>query len=328
MNKCAVTGATGFIGAYLCKALIAKGFFVNAIDNNIRGNKNRLNGISNRLKFFTSDVRDKNQLTKAFKDCKTVFHLAAVNGTENFYNRPDLVLDVGIKGTFSVTEAAIESGIEHLIVASSAEVYQTPKIIPTPEDIELFLPDSINPRYSYGGSKIASELIAMNFGKNHFKSVQIFRPHNVYGPDMGWKHVIPQLINRIQSEIKKAKSKSIQIEIKGNGEESRSFCYIDDIVSGILTMFKFGSTREIYNIGNNYEIKIKDLVKLIAKEMSTEIFLKKSPAMEGSVVRRCPNIEKLKKLGYNPKISLEEGLKKTISWYLQYSKPEKNNELF
>ena len=327
MNKFAVTGASGFVGAYLCRALLAEGFFVNAIDNNLRGNKNRLRGASDKLKFYTVDVRDKNCLLDALKGCTTIFHLAAVNGTENFYNKPDLVLDVGIKGMFAVAEAAIETGVENLVVASSAEVYQTPKIIPTPEDIELFLPNSTNPRYSYGGSKIVSELIAMNFGRKHFKKVQIFRPHNVYGPDMGWKHVIPQFIVRIQAEIERTNDHSIELEIKGNGEESRSFCYVDDIVTGILTMAKFGSHREIYNIGNNHEIKIKELVRLIAKHMGVEIIIKNLESMEGSTRRRCPNIEKNQKLGYAPKIDLNIGLKKTINWYLENSKQKINNDL-
>ena len=327
MNMIAVTGASGFVGAYLCRALIAQGFFVNAIDNNLRGDMNRLQGIDHKLKIYSSDVRDKDSLLDAFKGCKTIFHLAAVNGTENFYNRPDLVLDVGIKGMFAVAEAAIETGVKNLIVASSAEVYQTPKVIPTPEDIELVLPNSSNPRYSYGGSKIASELIAMNFGKKHFEKVQIFRPHNVYGPDMGWKHAIPQFIVRIQTEIERKNSHTIQLDIKGDGEETRSFCYIDDIINGILTMNKFGSNREIYNIGNNQEIKIKELVGLIARHMGVKISLNNLKAMEGSTLRRCPNIKKIQSLGYTPKTTLDIGLKNTIEWYLKNSRSKTDNNL-
>ncbi len=327
MNKVAVTGASGFIGAYLCRALVSQNFFVNGIDNNLRGEAERLSGISNNFKLFSADVRDKVSLFDAFKGCKTVFHLAAVNGTENFYNKPDLVLDVGIKGMFAVAETAIEAGIENLIVASSAEVYQTPKIIPTSEEVELCLPNSTNPRYSYGCSKIASELIAMNIGKDHFKKIQIFRPHNVYGPDMGWKHVIPQFIERIQKEIERLNSRTIQLEIRGDGEDSRSFCYIDDIVSGILRMTEYGSDREIYNIGNDNEIKIKELVQLIANHMDVKIIIKNLPAMEGSTKRRCPNINKIRGLGYNPKVSLSNGLKNTIDWYTSKSVSKKNNDL-
>ena len=327
MNMIAVTGASGFVGAYLCRELVAQGFYVNAIDNNLRGKVDRLQSNNKKLKFYSNDVRDKNSLLKAFQGCKTVFHLAAVNGTENFYNKPDLVLDIGIKGMFSVAEAAIETGVKNLVVASSAEVYQTPKVIPTPEDIELFLPNSTNPRYSYGASKIASELIAMNFGKDHFEKVQVFRPHNVYGPDMGWKHVIPQFIIKIKNEIEKKNSNTIQLDIKGNGEETRSFCYIDDIVNGILIINKFGSNREIYNIGNNQEIKIRDLAKLIANQMGVKITFNNLDAMKGSVLRRCPDIKKIQKIGYTPKTELDIGLKNTISWYLKNSKSKIDNDL-
>jgi len=92
-------------------------------------------------------------------------------------------------------------------------------------------------------------------------------------------------------------------------------------------MAKFGSHREIYNIGNNHEIKIKELVRLIAKHMGVEIIIKNLESMEGSTRRRCPNIEKIQKLGYAPKINLNIGLKKTISWYLENSKQKINNDL-
>src|SRR3546814_9308729 len=106
------------------------------------------------------DVRDKDGLVSLLKGVDAVFHLAAVNGTENFYNRPELVLDVGVRGALAVCEACVAAGVSDLVVASSAEVYQTPAVVPTPEDIPMIIPDSLNPRYSYGGSKLISELIA------------------------------------------------------------------------------------------------------------------------------------------------------------------------
>ena len=93
----------------------------------------------------------------------------------------------------------------------------------------MILPDFRNPRYSYGGSKIVSELIAFNYAQNHFRKMQVFRPHNVYGPDMGWKHVVPQLIGK---SLEAVRTGSNTITIQGDGRETRAFCFIDDIVMG------------------------------------------------------------------------------------------------
>ena len=329
MNKRAiVTGGGGFIGSYLVKKLIDKGYNVGVVDNLIRGSHSRLESISKKIELFNADVRDKDALVKVFKNVDVVFHLAAVNGTENFYNHPELVLDVGIRGALAVVEACQEMGVYDLVVASSAEVYQTPSILPTPEEIPLLLPNSINPRYSYGGSKIASELIAFNYGQKHFRKMQVFRPHNVYGPDMGWKHVIPQFLVKAMEAINKYEGdKMIPFEIKGDGSETRAFCYIDDIVDGIITMYEKGSHREIYHIGNDSEISIKDLATKVAESLNIKFDITFTDSMKGGTPRRCPNIEKMKKLGYFPKVHLEEGIQKTAKWYMQNISNESGNSL-
>src|SRR5262249_27716639 len=147
---------------------------------------------------------------------------AAINGTENFYKQPELVLDVGIRGCLAVVGACRRAGVAKLAVASSAEVYQTPGVVPTPEATPLMLPDSLNPRYSYGGAKIASELIAFNYGQQFFEKVQVFRPHNVYGPDMGWKHVVPQFIERAL-ELRGKYGDTAPFEMQGRGTDTRGF---------------------------------------------------------------------------------------------------------
>ena len=105
---------------------------------------------------------------------------------QSFYTKPELVLDIGIKGIVNVIEASISKGIKDFVLASSSEVYQTPPVVPTSENVPLVVPDPLNPRYSYGGGKIISELMAINYGRKYFDRTVIFRPHNVYGPDMGW----------------------------------------------------------------------------------------------------------------------------------------------
>jgi nucleoside-diphosphate-sugar epimerase len=137
----------------------------------------------------------------------------------------------------------------------------------------------------------------------------IFRPHNVYGRDMGNEHVIPEFINKISSKD----SKEIRLNIKGSGQEIRSFIYIDDFIRAFDSIFKKGKHMEIYNIGTQKKIKIIDLAKLIGKKLQKKISFKKTSSFRGSTNIRCPNILKIKKLGFKPKVSLEEGLDRIIS---------------
>ena len=189
-NKYLVTGGSGFIGAYLVKRLLKEGHSVVVLDNLLRGRAARLESVMQDIEFITADIRDEDKVVEICKDVDCIYHLAAINGTENFYTQSELVLDVGIRGMLSIIKACQKNPVSQLIVASSAEVYQTPLNIPTDENAILMVPNSLEPRYSYGGSKICSELIAFNYKTD--AKVQIFRPHNIYGADMGWKHVIPQ----------------------------------------------------------------------------------------------------------------------------------------
>lgn len=322
MARVAVTGAGGFIGAYLVRRLAADGHQVLAIDNFIRGRPSRLNGLEDAAETVKLDVRDKDGLADRLRGVDAVFHLAAVNGTENFYKRPKLVLDVGVRGALAVSEACIEAGVADLVVASSAEVYQTPAVVPTPETIEMVIPNSLNPRYSYGGSKLISELIAFNYCRDRLSKVQVFRPHNVYGPDMGWKHVIPQLIGKLQ-----ATGGGGALAIQGDGSETRAFCYVDDVVDGIIRMWRDGETMNVYHIGSMEEVAIRDLALLIAEAMDLDVKLVPTPAAEGGTPRRCPDIAKLRALGYEPAISLREGVERTVGWYLDNPQPADVNAL-
>jgi len=323
-KKICITGGGGFIGAHLVKKLVNMGHRVVVLDSLVRGSNSRLSEVVNEIEIQNIDIRDESKVIQYTKGCDLIIHLAAVNGTENFYNHPELVLDVGIRSMLSIVNACRKNNIYDLIVASSAEVYQTPSKIPTDESIALYLPDSINPRYSYGGSKIASELIAFNYGIEHFNKLQIFRPHNVYGPDMGWKHVIPQFIERA---IKVSNSSNNDFPIQGTGVETRAFCYVDDIIDGIIKMYEKGSHREIYHIGNDDEISIKTLIEMIGEELKVDLNIVTSPIQEGGTLRRCPNINKMKEIGYQPKYPLTKGLKITTDWYLQNIDSKPKNHL-
>jgi len=313
-KRVVVTGGSGFIGAYLVRRLLHSGWNVTVLDNLIRGDQSRLTPVMHDIRLLNVDIRDQEAVTDAIKNHDVVMHLAAINGTENFYQHPELVLDVGIRGALSVVNACRAANVPDLVLASSAEVYQTPGVIPTPEDVPLMLPDSLNPRYSYGGSKIISEIIAFNYAQDHFRRVQVFRPHNVYGPNMGTKHVIPQFIIRAAS----ASNQSSEVQpfpIQGDGQETRAFCYVDDAVTGILTMYEHGQHREIYHIGNDQEITIRSLANQIGEAMGLQLQVQPSRAAEGATIRRCPDITKMRALGYAPAVDLTAGVKRTVAWY-------------
>jgi nucleoside-diphosphate-sugar epimerase len=326
-KRIVVTGGAGFIGAYLVKRLVADGWDVAVVDTMVRGDAGRLTDVASDVELFTCDVRDEDGLVRAFKGAEVVMHLAAVNGTENFYTRPQLVLEVGVLGALAVTNAAREVGVADLVVASTAEVYQTPAEIPTPETIPLMLPDSLNPRYSYGGSKIISELIAFNYGRDHYRKVQVFRPHNIYGPDMGWKHVEPQFIMRALAARDAHPDGLAPFDIQGDGSETRSFCYVDDCIDGILTMYEKGGHREIYHIGSDVELTIRDLAGHIGKIVGVDLDIRPGEAPEGGTRRRCPDISKMRALGWSPTVSLDDGLERTVAWYREHRDDVPANEL-
>jgi len=171
-------------------------------DNNSRGNSRRLAEFARDIEIVEGDIRDLDALMRAADGIDEMHHLAFVNGTTYFYEVPELVLDVGVRGMTNVIEACRRRNICTLIVASSSEVYQSAAKIPTDETAPLVIPDALNPRYSYAAGKLISEIMTINFGRKFFDRVLIFRPHNVYGPDMGFEHVIPEFAVRLQSLAK------------------------------------------------------------------------------------------------------------------------------
>ena len=309
MKKILVTGGTGFIGSAIARNLVHDGFGVRILDNDSRGNVENLNDLKNDVEFYNGDIRDFDLVKKAMKGVDTVCHLAYVNGTKNFYTRPYEILEIGIKGMFNILEASKINDIQNIVLASTSEVYQQSEVIPTPEEVVLKIPNVKNPRYSYGGGKITSELLLINFCRQNLISYQIFRPHNIYGPNMGNDHVIPELINKILD------SKNSEITIQGTGNETRSFCFIDDFIQSFRLILTKGQKNEIYNIGSEEEISIKRLINVICAEVGTEVTLNFSELTEGSTIRRCPDLTKIKALGYTQNFDINLGIQKTLKWH-------------
>ncbi len=298
-----VTGGTGFIGAGICKMLILLGHKVTIFDDNSRGKISRILKIEKKVKFIKGDIRNKKKVFNSLKNIDAVIHLAYINGTKFFYEKPEMILDVAVKGLINILDGCIKYKIKELYLASSSEVYQTPIKIPTDENEPLKIPNIYNPRYSYGGGKILTELMGINYGRKFFKKLIIFRPHNVYGPDMGNEHVIPEFINRFN------KIKGKNFKIQGNGSETRSFIYIDDFVRAFKYIIKKGKHLQIYNIGTNEKVTIRSLAKKLSNILNKKIIIKKTKLFKGSTKKRLPNIRKIKSLGFRQKITLDQGLK-------------------
>ena len=306
-KKILVTGGSGFIGSAITKYLVKDGNQVVVFDNNSRGKSSRLKDVKDKIHFIKGDIRNKKKLLSINHNIDTVIHLAYVNGTKFFYKKPFEILDIAVNGLINILEFCKKKRVKNFYLASSSEVYQNPIKIPTDEREMLKIPDIHNPRYSYGGGKIISELYGLYFAKKYLKKFIIFRPHNVYGDDMGNEHVIPEFIKRFKKIGNKKK-----FLIYGTGQEIRSFIYIDDFISGFAKVYKKGKNLEIYNIGTNEKIKISNLAILIAKLLDKDIKFNKTKVLKGSPSKRCPDISKIKKLGFKPKIPLKIGIQKLL----------------
>jgi nucleoside-diphosphate-sugar epimerase len=304
-----ITGGTGFLGSAVTNFLLSKNYKILILDNNSRGKITRISK-SNNLFFVKGDIRNIKDLNKCSKfKIKNIIHLAFINGTKNFYNRPLEVLEIGYLGMINIINFAIKNKIKNFFLSSSSEVYGNPSRIPTDENEEIKIENILNPRFTYSGGKIFSELLAVNYGRKYFERMIIFRPHNVYGPDMGNDHVIPEIINKIRVSKRKI------IKYLGTGNETRAFMYIDDFCLALYKIIKKGKNLNIYNIGVQKETTMKNLFSIIKKNIffNKKInFIPSRQRLKGSPLRRCPNIKKIRNLGFKPNYSLEEGIKATI----------------
>lgn len=321
MNKILITGGAGFVGYHLAKKEADLGNEVTILDNFERPNLDKEFSdliLQDNVIFLEEDV----SCEETFKNLKidyydVVYHFAALNGTANFYKYPAKVLKIGCLSTiFLLDWISLHKRVPKIIYTSSSETYAgTVKVmgdkfpIPTPEDIPLAIDDVKNVRWSYGASKLLGEVAFFSYSKMYnFDNFNIVRLHNIYGPRMGNEHVISQFIIRFLNN-------EFPFKILGS-DQTRSFCFIDDVLDALERTVNSDMKKEIIHIGNDKEeIKIIDLAKIIFDIEQKEYNFDLHDAPAGSVSRRCPQIEKLKLLGMKEQTPLREGIEKTLHWY-------------
>jgi nucleoside-diphosphate-sugar epimerase len=325
MKNILITGAAGFIGFHLAKSFSAKDAKVTVIDNLSRGRADaEFNDYiaAENVRYIQCDLTTPDYHTQLDDYYDEVYHLAAVNGTKFFYEKPQEVLRVNILALLYLLEWASPEHCGKFLFSSSSEAYAgtisafpnaAAEMVPTREDIPLCIDDVFNARYSYGGSKLAGELLTINYLRSKGVPFSILRYHNVYGPRMGFEHVIPEFSKRIYD-------KQNPFEIYGGGD-TRAFCYVTDAVAGTrLVMENSACDGHVVHVGNSLEeTQILSLAEKMLKLAGFNAPLNVRPSKAGSVLRRCPDTGKLTKLtGYSPKVPLNEGLKLTLDWYMDY----------
>lgn len=307
-----VTGGLGFLGSHVVAALLERGHDVAVLDDASRGGQRNLEELGLDVPVFPGDVRDGALVREACRGREVVLHLAAVNGTGAFYRVPERVLDVNVGGTLEVVRACAAEGVRRLLFASSSEIYATPPVVPTPEDVPAVVPDVTNARFSYSGSKIVGELLVLNHARHLGTQYTILRYHNVYGPRMGWDHVIPQFIARLE--------RGEEFTVQGDGSQTRAFCYVTDAADATARAATLDGGRDaIFNVGNDeHEWSIAELIGLLAEVSGKRIEPRFGQPAPGGTPRRCPDITRARRLlGYEPRVPLREGLALTYRWYAE-----------
>ena len=318
-----ITGGAGFIGSSLSEKLIEEGNKVITIDNfcdfydpKIKENNIKELEKNEKFKIYRADIRDRQALKQIFDENKIdiVMHLAAMAGVRPSIENPILYQEVNCMGTQNILEEMKTHDIKNLVMASSSSVYGNCKEVPFRED--MVVDYAISP---YAATKKANEVMTHVYHKLFDMNVIMLRFFTVYGPKQRPDLAINKF-TRLMLEDK-------EIPMFGDGTTSRDYTYIDDIVDGIKKSCEYCMNNkdvyEILNVGNSSPISLKEMIETIAKALGKEAKIKQLPMQPGDVDRTYADIGKAKKLiGYEPKVSFEQGIKNFVKWY------DENKELY
>ena len=304
--KILVAGGAGFLGSHLCEFLLKKGHYVFCIDNCLTGKKENIKDLLNNknFKFKKVDVIKKFSINEKFD---AVINFASIASPIHYSTYKIETLLVGSYGTFNLLEFARKNKAKFLM-ASTSEVYGNALVTPQKETYW----GNVNPigaRSMYDESKRFSEALIMSYHTVYGLDTKIVRIFNTYGPKMNINdgRAVPQFIYQAL--------RNIPITVFGKGTQTRSFCYVSDLISGIYKLL-MSKENEPVNIGNPNEVTIKQIAQTIIKLTNSKSKIVYKPLPSDDPVRRRPDISKAKKvLKWEPKIPLEEGLKKTISYF-------------
>lgn len=310
MKKAVVTGADGFIGSHLTEALLAKGYEVKALAQyNSFNNWGWLEGMAHdNLEIVTGDVRDPDFCRHLLRGADMVFHLAALIAIPYSYVASDSYIDTNVKGTLNICQAARDNALERVLVTSTSEVYGTAMYVPIDEKHPR------QPQSPYSASKIGADALAMSFRNAFDLPLSIVRPFNTYGPRQSARAIIPTIISQIANGEREIKV--------GDLTPTRDFNFVEDTCRGFIAIAESPLTLgEEVNIATGSEISMRRTLDTIAEIMGADVTWVTDPQRirpaSSEVFRLCGDNTKIRNLtDWEPRVSLREGLGKTVEWFL------------